>query len=314
MIALLFIGILLVGIPAFAQVIEKPDLKRGTTVADKIFAIEDSAMEEWRKGNPLKWIEISAEDVIYIDPGLAAPIVGRKAYLDYLTPLKGKILYDGSEYVDPKVVINGDIAVLTYNYHSLNKDKAGRMQRSSFWNTTEVYRKIAGSWKIIHTHWSYIQHSLPENLDLTVSVLKKETASQQGDEALIINMENAALKRYRTGDPTGYLEIYAPDVTYYDSGTPGRVNGLEEMKKLLIPRTGKIRYDFGDFVERRLHIYGDTAVYYFRYLSGVLNPDGTIKKRTPWNCTEVYAKIGGQWKIIHSHWSFIKGERKDSGV
>jgi len=45
----------------------------------------------------------------------------------------------------------------------------------------------------------------------------------------------------------------------------------------------------------------------------VLNSDGTIKRRTPWNCAEVYVKIAGEWKVIHEHWSFIKGERKEGG-
>ena len=31
-----------------------------------------------------------------------------------------------------------------------------------------------------------------------------------------------------------------------------------------------------------------------------------------WNSTEVFARIDGRWKIIHSHWSFIKPEIKKS--
>jgi hypothetical protein len=105
---------------------------------DHILKIEDSAMEEWRKGNPMKWIEISADDIIYIDPGLNAPIVGKKAYLAYLEPLQGKIFYDASEYVSPRVAFYGKTAVLTYNYHSLLKKPDGQFERTSFWNTTEV--------------------------------------------------------------------------------------------------------------------------------------------------------------------------------
>lgn len=319
---------LLSGFAGLAQVIEKPDLKRGSTVADKIFAIEDSAMEEWRKGNPMKWIEISAEDVTYVDPGLTAPIVGRDAYIQYLTPLKGKIFYDASEYVDPKVAVYGDTAVLTYNYHSKQKDASSRLQRSSFWNTTEIYRLIAGEWKIVHTHWSYIQHSLPESLEMIIPILKKSAAPLRGNEdaqgetrdtgdqnsaAEIIRRETRALERWRQGDPAGYLEIYAPEVTYFDSSTPGRINGFKELKKELVRLTGKIHYDVMDFVEPSVCFYDDTAIFFFRYFSTYLNPDGTIQKRTPWNCTEVYAKIAGEWKIIHSHWSLIKGERKDGG-
>ena len=144
-----------------AQASEQPSPKGAKSTMDKIHALEDSAMEEWRKGNPMRWIEISADDVIYIDPGLTAPIVGKKAYLQYLEPLKGKIFYDASEYVKPRVALYGNTAVLTYNYHSLMKDKDGQLKRTSFWNTTEVYRQIGGEWKIIHTHWSYIQHRLP---------------------------------------------------------------------------------------------------------------------------------------------------------
>jgi len=51
---------------------------------------------------------------------------------------------------------------------------------SSFWNTTEVYRLIAGEWKIVHTHWSYIQHSLPESLEMTIPILKKSGGASPG--------------------------------------------------------------------------------------------------------------------------------------
>ena len=140
---------------------------------EKIFKIEDSAMEEWRKGNPMKWIDISADDIIYVDPALDAPIVGKEAYIQYLTPLKCKIYYDKSEYVSPKVASYGKTAVLTYNYHSLRKKPDGQFERTSFWNTTEVYRLIGDGWRIIHTHWSYIQHNLPESLEVKIPVQMK---------------------------------------------------------------------------------------------------------------------------------------------
>jgi hypothetical protein len=28
------------------------------------------------------------------------------------------------------------------------------------WNATEVYRKIDGAWRIIHTHWSFTERRL----------------------------------------------------------------------------------------------------------------------------------------------------------
>jgi hypothetical protein len=47
----------------------------------------------------------------------------------------------------------------------------------------------------------------------------------------------------------------------------------------------------------------------YRFLSTGLQPDGSIKYQTPWNCTEVFVRREGQWKIIHTHWSYIQGIR-----
>jgi len=310
--ATLLVGLLLLLKPWPA--VGYPSKKGDSPVTDKIMKLEDSAMEEWRKGNPMRWAEISADDVVYVDPGLDAPIVGKKAYIQYLEPLKGKILYDASEYVNPRVAVYGNTAVLTYNYHSLTKDGNGQLQRTSFWNTTEVYRLIGDEWKIIHTHWSYIQHHLPESLEVKIPVLTKGTGPLAGTAAEIMRLETAAMERWRKGDPYGFLDISAPDITYFDTGTPARLNGLTELKKEYDKRAGKIHYDVMEFVDPRLQVFEDSAVLFYRFFSTTLNPDGTIKSRTPWNATEVYAKTGDGWKIVHTHWSFINGQREGGGI
>jgi len=293
---------------------QKPSEKGEKAVMDEIFKIEDSAMEEWRQGNPMKWVEISADDVIYVHPALNAPIVGRVAYSKYLEPLKGQIFYDESEYVSPNVALYGKTAVLTYNYHSLKKDENNRLQRISFWNTTEVYRLIGSEWKIIHTHWSYIQHNLPENLEIKIPVLMKNDKPLVRAAAEILRLETGAMERWRKGDPTGFLDISTPNVTYFDTGTPARLDVFEELKKEYDKRTGKIHYDVMEFIQPRIQIFDDTAVLFYQFFSTTLNPDGKIKSRTPWNCTEVYVKQNSEWKIVHTHWSYINGQRKDGGV
>jgi ketosteroid isomerase-like protein len=153
-----FLIIVLLGVAvAPGQEIVFPDLRGGDSAANAIFRLEDGAMEQWRRGNPRRWAEISADEISYVDPGLVAPIVGIEAYRKYVEPFIGKVHYDGSEYVKPRVALYGDLAVLTYNYHSLSKGKDGKPKRNSFWNTTEVYHRNAGQWNIVHTHWSYIQ-------------------------------------------------------------------------------------------------------------------------------------------------------------
>ena len=295
-------------------VVSEPELEDAQAVAEEILALEDSAMEQWRQGNPMRWVEISADEVSYVDPTLRAPVIGREAYAQYLEPLTGKISYHGSEYVKPRVAIFGDTAVLTYNYHSLTEDADGRPQRTSFWNTTEVYHRFGDRWRIIHTHWSYIQHRLPDSLVLSIPVQIGEAEPRSGATAEIMALETGAMERWRKGDPYGFLELSAPDVSYFDTGTPSRIDGLAQLKAEYDTRIGSIHYDVMEFIEPIFHLHGDTAVLFYRFLSTVLNPDGTVRSRTPWNCTEVFAKIDGQWRIVHTHWSFINGQRDDGGV
>jgi len=173
---------------------------------------------------------------------------------------------------------------------------------------------IRDEWKIIHTHWSYIQHSLPESLEVTIPVLKTNSEPLGGIAAEILRLETGAMERWRKGDPYGFLELSAPEVTYFDTKTAARLNGYGELKKEYDKRIGKIHYDVMEFIQPRVQVFGDTAVLFYQFLSTTLNPDGTIQSRTPWNCTEVYAKTAAGWKIVHTHWSFIKGWRKDGGV
>ena len=42
----------------------------------------------------------------------------------------------------------------------------------------------------------------------------------------IISMECAALDRWIRGDPSGFLEICAPDVVYFDPYREKRIDGL----------------------------------------------------------------------------------------
>lgn len=121
-----------------------------------IMSLENGAMERWRRGDPLGWAEISAEEITYIDPGLTKPIEGLEAYKDYLKQFEGKIDYQISEFIDPKIKRYGDLAVLTYNYRDAQTGENGSIIDQSVWNTTEVYCLMGGKWKIVHTHWSYI--------------------------------------------------------------------------------------------------------------------------------------------------------------
>ncbi len=55
-----------------------------------------------------------------------------------------------------------------------------------------------------------------------------------------ISIERAALDRWGNGDPSGFLETYAPEVTYFDTATERRIDGLEAMTEYYRPFRGQI--------------------------------------------------------------------------
>ena len=66
------------------------------------------------------------------------------------------------EMTEPKVQRHGDVALLTF--HLVNYGKLPNRSESVLarWNSTEISCRSDGKWKIIHSHWSYIQPELKQ--------------------------------------------------------------------------------------------------------------------------------------------------------
>jgi ketosteroid isomerase-like protein len=116
----------------------------------------------------------------------------------------------------------------------------------------------------------------------------------------IISMEKAALGKWGNGDPSGFLEISAPDVVYFDPYIPNRIDGLDSLKEYYQPIWGKIIFDRFELINPNVQVHGDMAVLTFNYISY------KGKESDRWNCTEVYRRAKNEWKIIQSHWSYTE--------
>jgi ketosteroid isomerase-like protein len=120
--------------------------------AARILSLERAALDRWVKGDPDGFLEISAPEVVYFDPFQPKRLNGHEELRKLYHPLRGKVNVSGYELIDPKVTVSGNMAVLTFNF--LSEGSAMR------WNTTEVYRRQNGAWRIIHSHWSLTQPKL----------------------------------------------------------------------------------------------------------------------------------------------------------
>jgi ketosteroid isomerase-like protein len=116
-----------------------------------------------------------------------------------------------------------------------------------------------------------------------------------------IGLERRALERWGKGDPSGFLEISARDVVYFDPFQARRLNGIDELRALYESIRGQVQVARFELIDPRVQTAGDMAVLTFNYVA-----EGTNEVTSRWNCTEVYRRDDGAWRIIQTHWSFTQ--------
>ena len=116
----------------------------------------------------------------------------------------------------------------------------------------------------------------------------------------MIALESAALERWGNGDPSGFLEICAPDVVYFDPYQEMRIDGLEALTQYYKTIWGQVYFDRFELLNPCVQLGGELAVLTFNYVSH------TGGRKSRWNCTEVYRQAEDRWEIIQTHWSYTR--------
>ena len=126
----------------------------------------------------------------------------------------------------------------------------------------------------------------------------------------IVALERGALDRWGKGDPQGFFDIMAADQTYFDPMTASRIDGHEAVKKYITPFTGRIRIERVEMIDPKVQRSGDLAVLTFNLVNYGIFSDGREDVLARWNASELYRFSEGNWRIVHSHWSYTKPELK----
>jgi ketosteroid isomerase-like protein len=124
--------------------------------------------------------------------------------------------------------------------------------------------------------------------------------SEQNISETIIALERAALDRWGNGDPSGFLELCAPDVVYFDPYLEMRIDGLEALTQYYKTLWGQVRFDRFELLNPCVQVGGELAVLTFNYVSY------TGDEASRWNCSEVYRHAENRWQIIQTHWSYTR--------
>lgn len=120
----------------------------------------------------------------------------------------------------------------------------------------------------------------------------------------IVAMECAALERWGKGDPSGFLEICARDVVYFDPSLERRIDGIEALTSYYEGLRGTVSFDRFELINPLVKLVGDTAVLTFNYASY-----GASGVPSRWNCTEVFRRMAEGWRITQTHWSYTIAKR-----
>jgi len=123
-------------------------------VEKAILAHEHQMWDGWSAGDPLGFAKSFADDATYFDDiGAQTRLDGREEIKKYLATFEGKIPPHRYVMEDPKVQRYGDVAILTFRYHSIMPDS----KPVPPWKVTDVYRLINNEWKIVHAHWDQVK-------------------------------------------------------------------------------------------------------------------------------------------------------------
>ena len=132
--------------------------------AEHIISLERSALDRWIRADPDGYLSIYTEDATYFDPFRDKRLDGLDELNTLAAAMRGITLpftEPRYEMLGPRVDVDGNIAVLTFNLVNYGKP-TGSAQETVLarWNATQVYRRRNGEWRIAHTHWSFTQPQL----------------------------------------------------------------------------------------------------------------------------------------------------------
>nr|WP_319999243.1 nuclear transport factor 2 family protein [uncultured Draconibacterium sp.] len=117
-----------------------------------ILETEKQALNEWGNRNVWGYLNLFASDATYFDTSTKMKLTGSEAIKSYTAPWNGSIYVPRHEMINVDIKVAGNVGVLSYNLYNFNESN----DTTALWNSSEIYEKIDGNWKIIHSHWSLV--------------------------------------------------------------------------------------------------------------------------------------------------------------
>jgi ketosteroid isomerase-like protein len=99
----------------------------------------------------------------------------------------------------------------------------------------------------------------------------------------------------------------ADDYTEFNPDFPVRIDGKALSDRLYEAQTrGGGKPLASDMLNAKVQVYGDTAILTYNFVGVNQDKDGKTSSSTA-KSTRVYAKMGGQWKLVHANFAPVTG-------
>ena len=136
----------LLGLAAFAQM-------GGQSAADEVIGVVKAQWAAEMKKDTAGAMKNVADDYTEFNEGAATRIEG-KAMASRLAEAEasGSGGLVAAEMANPKVQVYGDVAILSYNFVGVAKDKDGKTETNRA-KSTRVYVKKNGQWWLVHANF-----------------------------------------------------------------------------------------------------------------------------------------------------------------
>lgn len=125
-------------------------------VADEIMGMVKAgwAAQAADPGNVAESFKNVADDYTEFNGDYSTRIDGKSVSMSLAEPAgKAPGRRVASEMLNPKVQVYGDVAILTYNFAGIVKNKDGELKTTRA-KSTRVYVKQGGKWKMVHANFA----------------------------------------------------------------------------------------------------------------------------------------------------------------
>jgi ketosteroid isomerase-like protein len=125
----------------------------GKGTADEVIAVTKAQWAAEMKKNTAEATKILAEDYTEFNSNYATRVDGKAVAArigEAQASGSGTLL--AAEMGNPKVQVYGDVAILSYNYMGVVKDKDGKIENARA-KSTRVYVKQAAQWWLVHANF-----------------------------------------------------------------------------------------------------------------------------------------------------------------